>query len=67
MTKLLEIGLITPPVGLNVFVIKGIVGDLISTEAIFKGILWFIVADIITVGLMIIFPSITLYLPNLLG
>ena len=66
MTKLLEIALITPPVGLNVFVIKGIVGDLMSTEAIFKGILWFIVADLITVALMIGFPELSLYLPSLL-
>ncbi len=66
MTKLLEIGLITPPVGLNVFVIKGIVGDRIATETIFKGILWFIVADVVTVGLMIAFPSISLYLPGLI-
>lgn len=66
MIKLLEIGLITPPVGLNVFVIKGIVGDAIATETIFKGILWFIVADLVTVGLMIAFPAISLYLPGLI-
>jgi len=66
MTKLLEIGLITPPVGLNVFVIKGIVGKLMTTEAIFKGILWFLVADIICVVLLIAFPAITLYLPSLI-
>ncbi|MGE0417363.1 MAG: TRAP transporter large permease [Acetobacteraceae bacterium] len=66
MTKLLEIGLITPPVGLNVFVIKGIVGDRIPTETIFKGILWFIVSDIITVALMIAFPAISLFLPGLI-
>lgn len=66
MTKLLEIGLITPPVGLNVFVIKGIVGNLMTTETIFKGILWFLVADIICVVLLIAFPAITLYLPHLI-
>ncbi|MCB1741675.1 MAG: TRAP transporter large permease [Gammaproteobacteria bacterium] len=66
MTKLLEIALITPPVGLNVFVIKGIVGDLMRTETIFKGILWFLVADIIVVALMIAFPPITLWLPSLI-
>ena len=66
MTKLLEIALITPPVGLNVFVIKGIVGGLMRTETIFKGILWFLVADIIVVALMIAFPGITLWLPGLL-
>ena len=67
MTKLLEIGLITPPVGLNVFVIKGIVGDAIPIETIFKGVLWFLVADFICVGLLIAFPGISLYLPGLLG
>jgi len=66
MTKLLEIGLITPPVGLNVFVIKGIVGSLMSTETIFKGILWFLFADIICVALLVIFPEISLYLPRLI-
>ena len=66
MTKLLEIGLITPPVGLNVFVIKGIVGNIMTTETIFKGIMWFLVADIFCVILLIAFPEITLYLPRLL-
>src|SRR5690606_20091517 len=66
MTKYLEVGLITPPVGLNVFVIKGIVGDLMRTETIFKGVLWFIVADLVTIALLIAFPDLTLYLPSLL-
>lgn len=64
--KYLEIGLITPPVGLNVFVIKGIVGDAIKTEVIFKGILWFVVADLITLTLLIAIPDIALLLPRLL-
>ncbi len=64
MCKFLEIGLITPPVGLNVFVIKGIVGDRISTMTIFKGIAWFLVADIITTTLMMVFPAISLWLPG---
>ena len=64
MTKLLEVALITPPVGLNVFVIKGIVGDMMRTETIFKGILWFLVADVIVIALMIGFPGITLWLPG---
>lgn len=66
MTKFLEIALITPPVGLNVFVIKGIVGESIRTETIFKGILWFIAADLVTVALMIAYDPIILYLPSLL-
>ena len=66
MAKLLEIGLITPPVGLNVFVIKGIVGNLMTTETIFRGILWFLAADVICVLLLIAFPAISLFLPGLL-
>lgn len=67
MTKYLEVGLITPPVGLNVFVIKGIVGDQMRTETIFKGVLWFIVADCVTIALLLGFPQLTLYLPSLLN
>lgn len=67
LTKLLEIGLITPPVGLNVFVVKGIVGNAIPIETIFKGILWFLVADLICVALLVAFPQISLYLPNMIN
>lgn len=67
LTKLLEIGMITPPVGMNVFVIKGIVGKTISTGAIFQGIWWFLVMDLLILAIMIIFPSIILYLPQVLG
>lgn len=66
VTKYLEIALITPPVGLNVFVIKGVVGKSIPTSTIFRGILWFIVADIGTVALMLLVPGIVLALPNAL-
>lgn len=64
LTKLLEIGMVTPPVGMNVFVIKGVVGDLISTTGIFKGILWFLVADLIVLGLMLYYPQLVLFLPD---
>lgn len=67
IVKLLEIGLITPPVGLNVFVIKGAAGNLASTEAIFRGILIFLAADLVTMALLVAFPEISLFLPRLLG
>jgi tripartite ATP-independent transporter DctM subunit len=67
IAKFLEIALITPPVGLNVFVIKGIVGDAISTVTIFKGIVWFLVADLITMTLLIVFPQLSLWLPALMN
>ncbi len=56
MIKYLEIGLITPPVGLNCFIIKGVVGSSISLTTIFKGVLWFLVADLVTLALLILFP-----------
>ncbi len=67
LTKFLEIGMITPPIGLNVFVIKGVVGDLASTGTIFRGIAWFLVADFFIVIALIAFPEIILYLPSLVG
>ena len=63
LTKLLEIGMITPPVGMNVFVIKGVVGNLISTTGIFKGIMWFLFADLVVLALMMFFPELVLFLP----
>ena len=67
LTKFLEIGMITPPIGLNVFVIKGVVGDLASTGLIFKGIAWFLVADLLIIIALIGIPDIVLYLPSLVG
>jgi len=67
LTKFLEIGMITPPIGLNVFVIKGVVGNLATTTQIFKGILYFLLADLVVVALLMIFPDIIMYLPNLLN
>lgn len=63
LTKLLEIGMITPPVGMNVFVLKGVVGNLISTTGIFKGIMWFLFADLVVLALMMFFPDLVLFLP----
>jgi tripartite ATP-independent transporter DctM subunit len=65
LTKYLEIGLITPPVGLNVFVIRTAAQG-IATTTIFRGIAWFVVADLFTVALLIAFPEISLLLPRLL-
>lgn len=67
LTKLLEIGMITPPIGMNVFVIKSVVGDLVKTSAIFRGVLWFIVMDLVIVAILSAFPSLVLTLPKILG
>jgi TRAP-type mannitol/chloroaromatic compound transport system permease large subunit len=50
---------------MNVFVIKGVVGNLVTTSQIFRGIMWFLVADLILVLVMVLFPGIIMYLPNM--
>ncbi|RRH72405.1 TRAP transporter large permease [Falsigemmobacter faecalis] len=67
LCKLLEIGMITPPVGMNVFVIKSVTGNLISTTAIFRGVLWFLVMDLLMVALYILWPDLILALPAAFG
>ncbi len=64
--KFLEIGLVTPPVGMNVFVIKSVVGNTIPLETIFKGVAWFVVADLVTLAILIAFPQISLIVPQLM-
>ena len=61
-----EISLITPPVGLNVFVLKGVVGD-VSTRTIFQGVTPFWVVDILRLILLVAVPSLVLYLPSTMG
>ena len=58
-----ELGLIHPPVGMNVFVIKSVVKD-VSFTTIFKGVLPFVATDIIRLIILIAFPIIALYLPG---
>ena len=65
VVKMVEIGLVTPPIGLNCFVVNGVRPD-IPLEEVFKGIWPFVVADFITVGILIAFPGIVLYLPELM-
>jgi len=65
MVVVLEIGLITPPVGLNVFVIRGVSGE-IELGTIFMGILPFLGACVVAIVLLVLFPGIALYIPNLM-
>ena len=61
-----EISLITPPVGLNVFILRAVVGD-VSTATIFRGVTPFWIADIFRLALIVLVPIIVLYLPNKMG
>ena len=60
-----EIGLLTPPVGLNVFVIKGVAPD-VPIGTIFRGIFPFLMADICHVAVLIAFPQLVLFLPGMM-
>ena len=60
-----EISLITPPVGLNVFVLKGVVGD-VSTGTIFRGVTPFWVVDILRLLVLLALPGLVLFLPGLM-
>ena len=58
-----ELGLIHPPVGMNVFVIKSVVKD-VTFMTIFKGVIPFVITDILRLMILIAFPIIALWLPN---
>ncbi|MBC7001333.1 TRAP transporter large permease [Photobacterium sp. BZF1] len=60
-----EISLITPPVGLNIFVLSGVIKD-IKTSTIFKGVTPFWCADIIRLALLLFIPALSLWLPGML-
>jgi len=63
--KLSEIAVVTPPVGLNVYALKGVAGKGVSLEDIFKGIWPFVLCDLAVLILLLAFPKISLFLPNL--
>jgi len=65
VAKLLEVGMITPPIGMNVFVLSSTVGKAAPADIVFRGVLWFFVADIILLGLLIRFPGIITFIPNM--
>jgi TRAP-type C4-dicarboxylate transport system permease large subunit len=61
-----EMGLITPPVGMNVFVIKGVAKD-VNIAKIYLGIVPFLLAMVVSVFILAFFPKIALFLPNAMG
>ena len=63
ITVLIEMGLITPPVGVNVFVIAGVAKD-VPMYSIFRGIVPFVFAMVVLIVLLLIFPQMALYLPH---
>ena len=65
VVKMAELCLITPPIGLNCFVVAGVRPE-ISAQDVFRGATPFFAADVVTVAVLIAFPGIVLWLPNLL-
>ena len=61
-----EVGLITPPVGMNLFVVRAAAGDL-ALRDLWHGILPFVLADILRIALLLAFPAIALWLPGVLA
>jgi len=57
------LGMVLPPVGINVFVINSIARD-VSLGTIYKGVMPFILIDLVRLALIVIFPAIALYLPS---
>ncbi|MAY85516.1 MAG: C4-dicarboxylate ABC transporter [Pseudooceanicola sp.] len=66
LVKMLEIGLLTPPLGMNVFVMNRVSGDSIKLGTIFRGVSWFLLVEIVVMALLIFIPAIILFLPSMM-
>ncbi len=66
VVMVVEISLITPPIGLNVFILKSMLPD-VPLASIFRGIIPFFIADIVRLLLVVFFPPIAIFLPRLLS
>jgi TRAP-type C4-dicarboxylate transport system permease large subunit len=65
LTVITTMGAVTPPVGVNVFIVRGLAPD-IPVQTIFRGVMYFMIAYGLCVALMWFFPGTVLYLPNVL-
>jgi TRAP-type C4-dicarboxylate transport system permease large subunit len=65
MVQNAEIGAVTPPFGLNLFVLRGLLPDT-SLREIIKSVAWFLIPIILTMAIYIVFPKVALWLPNMM-
>ena len=63
MVGVVETGMITPPLGLNLLVLKNISGN-VSTGTVYRGVFPFIVADLVRLALLVLFPALVTWLPG---
>ena len=66
IVTIVEIGMISPPVGLNLFVLNSLLPE-VKLNTLYRGVWPFVLADIVRLGILIAFPAISLWLPNLMG
>jgi len=64
MVRVMEIGVITPPVGMEVFMLSGITG--VPAGTIFRGVVPFVIADVLHIALLIAIPSLSLFIPSVM-
>ena len=64
VTLSIETGLVTPPFGMSVFVVKGSLGEKASLEDIYMGSMPFLIVLMLTVALLVLFPPLALWLPT---
>ena len=64
LTKMIEIAVITPPVGLNLFAVVSAAGGRVKTGDMFFGILPFVCMEIVILTILILFPGLSTWLPN---
>jgi TRAP-type C4-dicarboxylate transport system permease large subunit len=62
---MVEMGMITPPFGMNLFILRGVIPGAKWDEVI-RGVIPFIVADLVTLTVYIAFPQLALFLPNMM-
>jgi tripartite ATP-independent transporter DctM subunit len=66
VVKFIEIGLITPPVGLNLFAAKSLLPPEYPFSGLIRAVFWFLLAEIFVMSILLVFPQLSLWLPNLL-
>lgn len=64
VVKYIGIGLLTPPVGFNIYVVSGALNNQIPLQTIFRGCYWFLACEVVIMTLLIAFPQISLWLPS---
>ncbi len=67
VVKFIGIGLLTPPVGFNVYVVASATSDSIPLRTIFRGCYWFLACEVLIMTLLVAFPQISLWIPNTMG